>query len=877
MIRFQIIRLIVCCLFGVSCYAQQTNHHTDSAEKVALQEVLKTFENQYQFDFSYDVEAIKNIKLVIDQDAITIDSLVAILKEQTQFILRQIDDRSYILVENDSTITICGFVIDSVSTFELAQANIIRNKYVIGLTDEQGYFKVHLSPRDSISISYLGYDTKTIKAATFLDSSCDTIRLTPEVLNLSQVVVKEYLTTGIQKNKDASINVSTKKLRILPGLVEPDVLQSLQLIPGVSSPTEDPAGLYIRGGTPDQNLVLWDGIKMYNNGHFFDQISTYNPNIVKNVKVYRGGTSVQYGDRISGAIIIESDDDLTDQLKIGGGVNFTHADLFVKAPLSEKVGIMGAFRRSTTDLYSNIGYNNLVRKVFQNTRADIADDTSGNTIDRAFREDNFSFSDANFKAVWNPNSNNTIKFSTIFAENKLDNVTLPQDVDDPGSFSTKDVYKIRNAGASLNWKKKYSNNSVQEVSSYFSSYDTKYSIARKALNVNQSLDFNQNNKVKDIGIEYALEIPITRKQSLVLGYQYAYNETRYNYTQALTGDFEDSFMSITNGNGNNHTLYSEYTHKGEKTYANFGLRGSYLSNTDQVFIEPRLFSSLEVFKNFRVTASAEIKNQQLNNFSDFTSLSPSIGSLPVVDNLWLLSGDILYEGNPFFIPVIKSKQFTFGSLYTYRGWNFDLEGYYKRLTDINSINTIILQIVPSQTDTGIDIGKEERIGFDFLLKKRIRNYRFWIGYSYSKTAITFPTLQQRSFPSNFNQQHVFNISQTLKVNDLEFALGWNYATGSPFTKLISDEDGFFGNIIEPKGINVNRFKAYHRLDASVLYRFTIKTKNPWGGMLGFSLRNIYNRKNTIGQGFIEISEDTIGTFERRSLRLTPDVVIRFSF
>ncbi len=877
MTHFQIIRLIVCCLLGVSCYSQQINHHIDSAEKVFLKEVLKTFESQYQFDFSYDVEAIKNIKLIIDQDAMTINSLVEVLKKQTQFILRKIDDHSYILVKNDKTITLCGFVIDSVSSFALAQANIIRNKYVIGLTDEQGYFKVKLPLRDSISISYLGYDTKTITAATFLDSSCDTIRLKPAVLNLSQVVIKEYLTTGIQKNKDASINVSTKKLRILPGLVEPDVLQSLHLISGVSSPTEDPAGLYIRGGTPDQNLVLWDGIKMYNNGHFFDQISTYNPNIVKNVKVYRGGTSVQYGDRVSGVIIIESDDDLTDELKIGGGVNFTHADLFVKVPLSEKIGVMGAFRRSTTDLYSNIGYNNLVRKVFQNTRADVSDDTVENTLDREFREDNFSFSDTNFKAVWNPNSNNTIKFSTIFAENKLDNITLPREVDALSSFSTEDLYKIRNVGTSLNWKKKYSNSSVQKVSSYFSSYDTRYSISRKVLNANQNLDFTQNNNVTDIGIEYSLDIPITKKRSLTLGYQYAYNETKYNYRQALTGDFEDAFMSITNGNSNNHTLYSEFTHKGKKTYASFGLRGSYLSNTDQVFIEPRMFSSLEVFKNFRVTASAEIKNQQLNNFSDFTSLSPSIGSLPVVNNLWLLSGNILYEGNPFFIPIIKSKQFTFGSLYTYRGWNFDLEGYYKRLTDINSINNIILQIVPSQSDTGIDIGKEERIGFDFLLKKRIRNYRFWIGYSYSKTLITFPTLQQKSFPSNFNQQHIFNISQTLKVNQIEFALGWNYATGSPFTKLIPDENGFFGNIIEPKGINVNRFKAYHRLDASVLYRFTIKTKNPWGGMLGVSLRNIYNRKNTIGQGYIEIDEDNIGTFERKSLQLTPDVVIRFNF
>ncbi len=166
-----------------------------------------------------------------------------------------------------------------------------------------------------------------------------------------------------------------------------------------------------------------------------------------------------------------------------------------------------------------------------------------------------------------------------------------------------------------------------------------------------------------------------------------------------------------------------------------------------------------------------------------------------------------------------------------------------------------------------------------LIKKRIKNYRFWIGYSFSKTIVNFPTLQKQSFPSNFNQQHVLNISQTLKVNQFEFALGWNFATGSPYTRFIPDENGFAGNRIPTNGINGSRFKDYHRLDASMIYRFDFKTKNPWGIVLGFSLRNIYNRNNTIDQGLTEVGTDEIiiESFEKQSLRLTPDVVIRFNF
>jgi len=866
MIRFHEITFVLF-FFGVFCYSQQ-NPRIPIEKHISILEVLKTFENQHQIDFSYDVEIIKNTKLNINQNSISIEELTALLKKQTQFILQQVDNKSFILVKNNETIEVCGTLIDAVTSFELTEAIISKNKHVIKLTDHKGNFRLQLNVKDSISISYLGYITKTLKASV-LSTRCDTIRLKPEIHNLNPVVISEYLTTGIQKNEDASVNVSTKKLRILPGLVEPDVLQSLQLLPGINSPTEDPAGLYIRGGTPDQNLVLWDGIKIYQTGHFFNQISTFNPYIVKNVKVYRGGTSVRYGDRVSGTIIIDSDDDLTETLKVGGGVNFTHADFYAKVPLSKKIGLLGAFRRSTTDLYRNISFNNISEKVFQNTRANVPDANEANPFDED-REDKFSFYDSNFKAIWNPNKNSHVKLSTIFSENKLDNLSPIENIDDIRSFSTEDFYKIRNVGASLNWKKKYLNKSVQKTNIYFSSLETNYNINRELISKdeNESLLYNyiQNNDVRDIGASYSLDIPIAKKQVLALGYQYVYNETNYYNKEVTTGDFEEFIDNNTTAHNNNHTVYSEYNYKGKTLNTNMGIRGSYLSRQDRFFIEPRLFSSMTLFNNFRITASAELKNQQITTYSDFGSVSPSIQGLPVADSVLILSGETTRDDAVFTIPIIKSRQFTFGALYTLNGWNFDLEGYYKNLRDITSVSNPILEFVSiSESNEDIEIGKEKRVGFDFLLKKRIKNYRFWLGYSLSKTTVTFPNLQQNAFPGNFDQRHVFNISQTLKVKNFEFALGWNYASARPFTKLIPNESGFAGLSLDPNGINSSRFKDYHRLDASMVYRFSINAKKPWGGMLGFSLRNIYNRENTIEQGFREVGDDDIiiNTFERK--------------
>ena len=108
---------------------------------------------------------------------------------------------------------------------------------------------------------------------------------------LDEVVIKEYITSGVNENLDGSISISPKELGILPGLTEPDVLQSIQLIPGVQSPTETASGLYIRGGTPDQNLILWDGIKMYQSGHFFGTFSVFNPYITEDIKLFKRATN----------------------------------------------------------------------------------------------------------------------------------------------------------------------------------------------------------------------------------------------------------------------------------------------------------------------------------------------------------------------------------------------------------------------------------------------------------------------------------------------------------------------------------------------------------------------------------------------------------
>ncbi|WP_120752360.1 carboxypeptidase-like regulatory domain-containing protein [Aquimarina sp. BL5] len=171
-----------------------------TSENQSLEKVLKAFENQLQFNLSYDVDAAKNIFLDIQKESLSIRSLQKIIELQTSYLLQKVSEIDYILVKNTKVVDICGVLVDAISLFELPQADILFNNQTVGLTNNKGVFKLQLHPSDSISISYLGYKNKTVRISRFT-ANCDTIRLQPEIQNLGQVLVKEYLQEVYRKIK----------------------------------------------------------------------------------------------------------------------------------------------------------------------------------------------------------------------------------------------------------------------------------------------------------------------------------------------------------------------------------------------------------------------------------------------------------------------------------------------------------------------------------------------------------------------------------------------------------------------------------------------------------------------------------------------------
>ena len=294
------------------------------------------------------------------------------------------------------------------------------------------------------------------------------------IQHLSDVIITGYLTKGIYKNKDATFTIKPKKLEILPGLIEADVLESIQLLPGVISPNETATGFTVRGGALDQNRVIWDGINIYHKGHLFGMISAFNPNSTSEVFFYNKGTHSRFGERVSSVIDIYSANKVSNKFNAGFGVNGINGDVYFEAPIiKNKVSVQASLRKSYTEVYQSPTFDKLADKVFQSTKIDDIQNTNSD----------FSFLDYTLKINYKLNTNNSFYFSNIYIDNDLNYII--EDKENIKSYN--DILKIKNSGYGIGWNKIWKPNISQKTKAFFSNYRLDYNY----------ITFENNEKISD--------------------------------------------------------------------------------------------------------------------------------------------------------------------------------------------------------------------------------------------------------------------------------------------------------------------------------------------------------------------------------------------
>jgi len=664
----------------------------------------------------------------------------------------------------------------------------------------------------------------------------------PEIqfYELKDVLVEGFLAKGIDKTSQKVI-LYPQKVKTLPGVTDADILLTLQQLPGVKSPNETASGLHIRGSTPDQNLILWDGIRLYHPGHLFGMITAINPNVEQTVNYYNKATNPRFGERISSVIDIRMQDRISDKTKVNAGINALNADLYIQFPLiSNKLGLQVSGRKSFTEWLQSPTFSQLARKVFQNTDFRDFDDRN-----------KFGFQDYSAKLNFKPNDKTEISLAALWIDNNLDFKTY-----EAGSGSNNQDMAISNYGFSLNWKQVYSERFQQKTLLFYSAYDFDYESIRR-YSSSEFEAYKKLNRVIDSGAEFNFTYDLHENLHCDFGYQLFGNDLSHlfnSYNQNL---------GVILGKAHNynitHAAYAFLKYDYKKWNLQAGFRHNYFTQIEVHSFEPRFLLQRQLTDAVIWQLSYERKSQVASQIrEDFTN------DLSLENYVWVLSSKDSY-------PVQKGNQFTTGIIYKKNSWLLDMDFYLKNITGITSF-TFDFQ---NQYDLNIHKGKGFTKGVDVLLQKSAPTWRAWATYTFQDSQNKFDEINNNQyFQLNSNTKHALTLSFYKKIKNFNMALGWFWHTGKPFSSI--NEAG------EILTYNSQTLPDYHRLDVSGFYQFNDKQKKQY--KIGFSIYNIYNRHEIISKElqrrFTDLTDFITPRYSVQdyySLGITPNLFFRVSW
>lgn len=810
----------------------------------SLSTLLDQLEQKYAVSFSYQDQLISPqvVEMDLDADA-SLDEVLEKLQRASGLRFEPIGD-GYIAVrsfESTDTLRVCGRLFDGKDP--LFGVLIKSDSGLYAISNESGYFYLNVPYTDVLSFQHLGYVTKRRSVPELLHTDCPKLYMKEEVAFLEEITISDYTATGVYK-VDNQVKIRPKDLTVLPGLIEPDILQSIQQTPGVNSPYETVSGIHVRGGSPDQNLVLWNGITTYNQGHFFGMLSAINPYITEEVSFVKNGTSAAYGGRVSSVIDIKTDQTVAEEVSGGAGFNMLNGDVFFVTPvIKDKLSFTQSFRRSYTDILSTPTYVQYAKRVFQNTKIDGETESVG-------QENDFFFTDNNTSIVFQPNKQNTIRANTLYYKNKLQYSSESADGD-----QYQDDLLTQNEGYNLSWKLTKRQFTMKQSLSY-SRYLLRYEFTHKENDTTSTS--SKKNLIDDLSYRLGISVPLGNVQELHSGYELNRNHTRYAFE-----DFGDSYHLILDQDDRVmlvHSPFVEYTYSGKRLNASAGLRGNYYNTFNRFYLEPRVNLSWLLFNPLQLTASGEYLTQHISQIKESV-----VSDLSLENQVWKLASKERF-------PIIESYQVTSGLVYRKSGWFLEVEGYYKSIEGVTSLTFGFLNPVDNDYRTGNSTVK----GLDAFLKKQWGYYKSWVSYSYLNTQNTFIGLNNdEPFPGNWNIRHLVNWSHFYTVGQLHLSVGWNWHTGKSYTQISQSEEPAGGPIsIGYDQLNGQNLPVYHRLDFSALYEFEGSKSMRY--RVGLSILNVYNRKNILNREFRttpSLDNDLIDT-RIYSLGITPNLVVR---
>jgi CarboxypepD_reg-like domain/TonB-dependent Receptor Plug Domain len=750
---------------------------------------------------------------------------------------------------------ISGYIKDASSGEDLIAANVyLKSDNQTGATaNTYGFYSLSLPQGNyTLIVAYIGYQTQEFTVHLTRDTTIN-IDLTESSTVLEEVVIegerKDQNITGSEMSKNKLTIEEIEKIPAFMG--EVDVLKAIQLLPGVQSAGEGNGGFYVRGGGPDQNLVLLDKAIVYNPGHLFGFFSVFNSDVIKNTTLIKGGMPAQYGGRLSSVLDISMKEGNNQKFQAEGGIGIISSRLTVQGPIvKNKASFVVSGRRT---------YIDILMKPF----------VKGSN----FEGNAYHFYDLNAKANYTLSEKDRLFLSGYFGRDVF------QFTGAGGDFKVNVPWG--NSTFTARWNHLFSNKLFMNTSFILNKYN--FSTEGTQLDWNFKLDSD----IRDYNAKVDFEYFTGNNSNLKFGVDYIYHRLA-PVTTSFTNT-QDSLASLIPSNikpkfAHEAAVYAAYEFSaGYKWKFNAGLRFSafqqvgpytyFVEDTvgdviDTVFFKKgegvKFYSGLEprFSTRYLINESTSLKASFAVNKQYVHMVSNSSTSLP--NDVWVPSSKLVKPQNSMQIAVGLFKNFKENAYET------SVELYYKKMNNLIEFEDGYTPALNIETERSFVFGKGYSYGAEFFVKKRYGKLNGWIGYTWSKTYRTFADINQGNpFPAKYDRRHDLSIVASYDFNDrMTLSATFVYGTGNTFTMPESWYviDGVI--VQEYVGRNNYRMKPYHRLDLA----FSIKgaESKKFSSKWVFAIYNVYNRYNPyfiyfdqtgdINQGNISLQAKQVSLF-----------------
>ena len=737
-----------------------------------------------------------------------------------------------------------GFVNDSASGDPLVGAYVFDSISMRGCSSNgYGYFSLTLdSLSTQLRISYVGYETKTFEL--------DRTEFEPVNYNLSSHnTFDEVLIFGSQPIQKASgsseINIPLSMVKQMPSFLgEPDLYKTILLLPGVQSGIEGAAGLHVRGGSSDHNLILLDEVPLYNVNHLMGFFSVFNMDAIRSASFIKGGIPARYGGRLASVLDVKMKEGNTDEFSGVASIGLLSSQFMLEGPIKKsEFGYMVAARRTYSDL--------IYRPILSGTSGVNA---------------GYHFYDINGSLSYKVNKRNGLFYSLFYGNDK------GYVKENNSAIKSEEIsLKWGNTAHSFRWNHVYNSNTFSNLTAAYSGYKYLFGRTSNELinNSNELLSENSYSAyIRDVILKYDIEQVLGTNQRLQYGISGNYHFYKPGISSVYSKVKEVDSVILARGVEalELHGYFEDRIELFGKLAVNAGIHLSsfHVDDTAYYSIEPRLSAVLNIGKRGALMGSYSWLTQYVS------LLTSAYLGLPT--DLWIPTTKK--------IPPQKSHLFVLGYHQTSRWFNFSIEAYYKTMNGLIEYKQgASYKLGRESWEELVAFGTGEAYGLEFLVEKDFGRISGWISYTLSKNTRHFPDIDD-SFPYKYDRRHNFSVSGLYKISKkISLSVIWMFYSGENVTFSNARyltypgiaTDYKFNSSTFPGLMTVESFsdrnnfqlEPYHRLDVGFSFN---KQKKRGERVWRLGVYNLYNRQNT---SYILVLENDEGYLNLNKYSFTP--------